>query len=277
MNYRHAFHAGNFADCFKHALLLALLDLLTRKPTPCCVMDTHAGAGTYDLGAAEAQRTNEAASGILKLLDAPPDPILEPYLSQVRTQVRAQGHYPGSPRLIQAALRPQDRLVCCEKHPEEAARLRTLFRHGKQVEIHERSAWEAIAALLPPKENRGLILIDPPYEARDEFAAVTEALRTAYPRFRHGMFAAWYPIKNLAAVRGFHAGIRETGIRDIIATELLLRDPTEPDRLNGCGLLVINPPYRYPAQAEALAQAILNGLGANEPGAGAQALVLADE
>jgi 23S rRNA (adenine2030-N6)-methyltransferase len=273
MNYRHAFHAGNFADCFKHALLLALLDSLIRKPTPFCVIDTHAGAGAYDLNADQAQRTNEASAGIRRLLEAPSSLVLEPYL----TQVRSLGLYPGSPRFIQAALRPQDRLICCEKHPEEAAKLRTLFRHGKNTEIHARSAWEAITALLPPKENRGLVFIDPPYEERDEFASVTKALSTAHTRFRNGIFAAWYPIKHQAAVRGFHADIQTTGIRDIVTTELLLRDPTEPERLNGCGLVVINPPYRYADQAQALAQAVLDGLRAEEQGAGVQTLVLADE
>jgi 23S rRNA (adenine2030-N6)-methyltransferase len=273
MNYRHAFHAGNFADCFKHALLLALLDSLTRKPTPFLVMDTHAGAGTYDLGADEARRTGEALSGIRRLLESAPDPVLEPYLSQVRTL----GLYPGSPRFIQAALRPQDRLVCCEKHPEEAARLRHLFRWAPQVEVHNRSGWEAMTALLPPKEKRGLVFIDPPYEERDEFASLAKGLSTGHARFRTGIFAAWYPIKNLAAVRGFHADLRASGMRDIVATELLLRDPTEPDRLNGCGLLVINPPYQYADRARLLAQAVLNGLASHEPGAGIQSLVLADE
>lgn len=273
MNYRHAFHAGNFADCFKHALLMALLDALTRKPAPFCVMDTHAGSGHYDLSADAARRTAEAEGGILRLLDAPEDPVLTPYLSQVHRL----GLYPGSPAFIRAALRPGDRMVCCEMHPEEAASLRALFRNDPQAEIHARSGWEAMTALLPPKESRGLVFIDPPYEARNEFATLVTTLRAAHARFRHGIFAAWYPVKQLAAVHGFHADMRANGIRDIVAIEMVLRDPTELDRLNGCGLLVINPPFRFAEQALTIARAVLDGIGASEPGAGVRSLVLADE
>jgi 23S rRNA (adenine2030-N6)-methyltransferase len=273
MNYRHAFHAGNFADCFKHALLVALLDALARKPAPFCVIDTHAGSGHYDLSAGAARRTNEAEGGILRLLAAPENPLLAPWL----TQVRRLGLYPGSPAFIRAALRSGDRMVCCEKHPEEAAFLRALFRNDPQAEIHARSGWEAMTALLPPKEGRGLVFIDPPYEARDEFAALVATLRTAHARFRHGIFAAWYPVKQLAAVHGFHADMRALPIRDIVAIEMVLRDPTEIDRLNGCGLLVINPPFRFAERALAIAEAVLKGLGGGEPGAGVRCLVLADE
>lgn len=273
MNYRHAFHAGNFADCFKHALLIALVESLLRKPTPCAVLDTHAGAGRYDLTDDAAQRTEEASAGILRLLHAPAPDILRPYLDLVRQL----GLYPGSPAILRALLRPGDRLICCERHPEEAAKLRRLFARDTLTEVHERSGWEAMGALLPPKEKRGLVFIDPPFEARTEFTDTVAALRTAHARFRHGIYAVWYPVKQLAAVHGFHADMKASGIRDIIAVEMLLRDPTGPDRLNGCGLLVINPPYRFETQAAALAEAVLQGLGADEPGAGVRTLRLADE
>jgi 23S rRNA (adenine2030-N6)-methyltransferase len=274
MNYRHAFHAGNFADCFKHALLMALLDCLCRKPAPFCAMDTHAGSGRYDLSADPARRTEEAQGGILRLLaNRGAGSPLGPYLDLIGRL----GLYPGSPLIIRALLRPGDRLICCEKHPEEAATLKGLFRDDRQVEVHARSGWEAMGALLPPKEKRGLVFIDPPYEARDEFATLVGALKTGHARFGHGVFAAWYPIKGLASVHAFHADVKAASIRDVIALSLCLRDPTDPERLNGCGLLVVNPPYGFAEAGETLARAVLAGLGSSEHGAGAQLLRIADE
>ncbi len=165
MNYRHAFHAGNFADCMKHALLVWLLDAMQRKPGGVFVLDTHAGIGRYDLAGPEAQRTGEWQGGIGRLLDDPPD-ALKRYIALVH----ALGLYPGSPALIRAMLRPQDRLACCELHPEDAIALRRLFARDPQVAVHQRDAWEAIGALLPPAQKRALVLIDPPYEQPDEFA-----------------------------------------------------------------------------------------------------------
>lgn len=272
MNYRHAFHAGNFADCFKHALLVALIDALRRKATPFAVLDTHAGSGQYDLDSDAARRTNEAESGIRRLLAAEP-----PELARYLELIQVPGLYPGSPVIVRALLRPTDRLVCCERHPEEYAALRRLFRNDRQVEPHERSGWEAMAALLPPKEKRGLVFIDPPFEDREEFAALTAALRTGHARFGHGMFAAWYPVKQRAAVTLFHADMKDSGIRDIVAVEMLLRDPTSPEKLNGCGMLVINPPYMFESEGAAIARAVLDGLGMREPGAGVRVIRLADE
>jgi 23S rRNA (adenine2030-N6)-methyltransferase len=272
MNYRHAYHAGNFADCFKHALLVALLDSLARKSTPYFVLDTHAGAGWYDLDADAARRTAEADVGIRRLLQSL-SPVLGRYLGLV-TEI---GLYPGSPALVKAMLRANDRLVCCELLSEDAATLRQRFRSDPQVETHERSGWEALGALLPPKEKRGLVFIDPPFEARDEFFTLADGLRHGHARFRHGIFAAWYPIKQVAAVRTFHANLVLSGIRDIISVELHLRDVTHPDRLNGCGLTVINPPFEFEGQARSIADAVLQGVGGDEVGAGTAVLRLADE
>ena len=271
MNYRHAYHAGNFADCFKHALLIALLDTFARKAAPYFVLDTHAGAGRYDLEAEAATRTEEAATGIMRLLRQP-SPALDRYLGLVERL----GLYPGSPTLVRAALRENDRLACCELHPEDAALLRRQFYRDRQVEVHERSGWEALGALLPPKERRGLVFIDPPFEARDEFLTLADGLRRGHGRFGHGVFAAWYPIKQMAAVRGLHAILAASGIRDIVAAELHLRDTTNPDRLNGCGLVVINPPYQFESQAQLIADAVLGGLGDNEVGAGTAVIRLID-
>lgn len=272
MNYRHAYHAGNFADCYKHALYISLADAFAQKPAPYFVLDTHAGAGRYDLSAETARRTGEADIGINRLIGTRPPPLRR-YLGLVD----ALGMYPGSPALIKGVLRPQDRLACCEIHPEDGAALRRLFLHDPQVEVHNRSGWEAIGALLPPKETRGLVLIDPPYEDPDEFATLARNLIRGYARFGHGVFAAWYPIKQRAAVRTFHATLKMSGIRDIVATELYLRQPTAADRLNGCGLLVINPPFQFEDKSRVIGEAVLQGMGGADEGAGTAVIRIADE
>ena len=277
MNYRHAFHAGNFADCMKHALLVWLIEALARKPAPFCILDTHAGAGQYDLETGPATRTREADSGILRLLATPgrPEvvgsgptmtggghPPLEPYL----TVIRRLGLYPGSPAIAAALLRPNDRLICCELHDEDAVTLKQLFARDPAVAVHRRDGWEALRALLPPKEKRGLVLIDPPYEDAEEFTHLIAGLKLGHARFRTGVFAAWYPIKRLAQVRQFLTAMRDSGIRDIVTAEFLLREPLDPARLNGCGLLVINPPFQFEAAATSILTALLATIGLGEPG-----------
>ena len=179
MNYRHAFHAGNFGDCMKHALLVWLLRALQRKPAGLFVLDTHAGAGRYDLSAGPAERTGEWRAGIARLLDDPPEALAD-YVSLVRDC----GLYPGSPVLIEAMLRPQDWLTCCELHPEDHATLRVTMAGGK-TSVHRRDAWEALGGLLPPPGGlrRALVLIDPPYEATDEFSSLAAGLARGHARF----------------------------------------------------------------------------------------------
>jgi 23S rRNA (adenine2030-N6)-methyltransferase len=288
VNYRHAFHAGNFADCVKHAVLVWLLRALQRKPAPIFVLDTHAGVGRYDLATGPAAHTGEWRNGIARLLDDP-SPALRDYVDTVQSTAplpsswpaphtaHAAGHYPGSPTLIRALLRPDDRLICCELHPEDAAALRQLFARDRQVAVHQRDAWEALGALLPPKERRGLVLIDPPYEDRDEFAVVVRALAAAHSRFANGVFVAWYPIKQRAQVRQFLTDMQQASIRDMVTAELCLREAVDAARLNGCGLLVINPPYRFEAEVRPLLEALLARLGNHEPGEYATIIRLTDE
>jgi 23S rRNA (adenine2030-N6)-methyltransferase len=269
LNYRHAFHAGNFADCMKHALLVWMLRALARKPAGFLVLDTHAGAGRYDLGGSEAGRTGEWRGGIGRLLAARDSGLSLPDgISDFLGLIDRLGLYPGSPALVRTLLRPQDRLVCCELHPENHAALRAAMRGEAQVSVHLRDGYEAVRAFLPPRERRGLVLLDPPYEAPDEFARLTEALRQGYSRFPSGTFAAWYPIKHRAPVRGFHAAVGEAAIRDVVAAELLLREPVDPDRLNGCGLLVVNPPWQFMEGAEPMLAPLAAILGEGEAGAG---------
>lgn len=266
MNYRHAFHAGNFADCLKHALLTWLLRALAAKPAAFAVLDTHAGIGAYDLSAPEAERTGEWRGGIGRLLGIREGPLAD-YLALCR-DAGAPAAYPGSPALIRALLRPQDRLAACELHPEDYATLRTRFRRDPQVAVHKRDGWEAVRALSPFPEKRGLVLIDPPFEQEGEFDRLVEALALLAHRFRAGVVACWYPIKHRAPVRAFHHALRDHGLRDLVAAELWLREPLDPQRLNGCGLLVANPPWRFEEAGSVILAALLAGLGTGEAGQG---------
>ncbi len=265
MNYRHAFHAGNHADCLKHALLLLLLDALKRKDAPFAVLDTHAGRGMYDLSADEAARTGEAARGALRLQGLADGP-LAPFVAALAGQ-GFPARYPGSPALIRAALRPQDRLICSELHPEDHAALRAHFARDRQVSVHLRDAYEAVRALTPFPERRGLVLLDPPFEAEDEFDRLVAGVAELQRRFRAGIVAAWYPVKHRAPVRDFHDALRASGVRDVIAAEMWLREPTDPRRLNGSGLVVVKAPFGFEDAARGVLGALVSVLG-TEDGAG---------
>src|SRR5688572_18769891 len=252
MNYRHAYHAGNHADVLKHVLLLALLDALARKPAPYFVLDTHAGRGVYDLQAEEAGKTGEAEDGVARLLawarNARPLPTaIARYRTALQVEADAAGdrqRYPGSPLLTARALREGDRLAACELHPEDAAALKALFKHDPRVGVHQRDGYGAIAALLPPKEKRGLVLIDPPYEAQGaEFDAVLAALRDGLTRWPTGVFAVWYPIKQRRTLLPFLRKAAALPARQMLLAEVLVRRDDSPLRMNGSGMLILNPPW----------------------------------
>jgi 23S rRNA (adenine2030-N6)-methyltransferase len=267
VNYRHAFHAGNFADVVKHALLVALLRVLRAKDKPFRVLDTHAGIGDYDLNGEEATRTGEWQHGIARVIAAG-HPVLAEYLGIVRAAGYPRS-YPGSPMVARALLRPGDSLVLCELHPEDHPALRARMGRDPQVAVHRRDGWEAVRALTPFPERRGLVLIDPPYEQEGEFDRLATALAEIRRRFRAGVVAAWYPVKHRAPVRAFHTALRDAAVPDCIACELTLREPTDPTRLNGCGVLVANPPFRFAEEADAILQALLPPLTRGEDGAAA--------
>jgi len=272
VNYRHAFHAGNFADCMKHALLVWLLRMLTRKPTPLRVLDVHAGIGAYDLSGPEAVRTGEWHEGIARLLTLNSGPLVD-YLDVVRA-AGAPRQYPGSPAIARALLRPIDTLVLNELHPEDHATLKRAF---KGVAVHQRDAYECARALTPFPERRGLVLLDPPFEQGDEFARLAEGMATVWQRARGHVQAAWYPIKNMAPVIQFHQALRDAGLRDVMAAELWLREPTDATRLNGCGLVVVNPPWGFEAEGGAILAALSERLSDGEAGAGWRMHRVADE
>lgn len=251
MNYRHAFHAGNFADVFKHAMLLALLDALTAKAKPLCYLDAHAGRGSYALDDPEAQKTGEWREGIGRLLQAASVPTaLQRYVDAIRA-VNPNGVlrvYPGSPELAANALRVNDRLVLCELQDGEAAALRAGFRDDPRVHVHVRDGYTALNALLPPVERRGLVLIDPPFEAQeDEFGAIKAALGKAHVRWPNGVYAVWHPIKSHRAITPFHRHLSGGPFDKVLAAELLVRADDSPLRMNGCGMVIANPPWRFDA------------------------------
>ncbi len=263
MNYRHLYHAGNFADVFKHALLTLLIGHLKAKDTPFVVIDTHAGAGVYDTASAEAQRTGEFARGYGQAAAALPE-ALAPYRDAVAAlnPGGALRHYPGSPALALALLRPKDRLVACELHPEDARHLKLALRGDRRAEIHHRDGYQALKAFLPPKERRGLVLIDPPFETPDERRTLVQALAMAHERWPTGIYALWYPIKANSEAKLLHGELANTGIRRQTALELRLHGGDDPGRLNGCGLAVVNPPFRFDAAALPILQALHRALGA---------------
>lgn len=251
MNYRHSFHAGNFADVHKHIALLALLDYLLKKPKPIFFLDTHAGRGAYDLSASEAQRGGEWQGGIGRLFDAQTaHPAVLRYLQWVRQQQGPQGtlrRYPGSPLLAARALRGCDRRVFVEKHPEEAGALRSALRGEPNTSVVEDDAYHAMHAYLPPKESRGLVLLDPPYEQADEFRQLRDGLTFAAQRWPTGVYCAWYPLKAGDGSASLHAGLQRAGVRKLLMSELWIRPTDAPAGLNGSGLLILNPPWRLDA------------------------------
>jgi 23S rRNA (adenine2030-N6)-methyltransferase len=272
MNYRHAYHAGNFADVVKHATLALMIERLKAKEAPFCVLDTHAGVGRYDLSSTEAQKTGEFRDGVLRLLAREPSSLpaeLEPYLAVVRAMNTGRAElrwYPGSPRLALDLLRPQDRLVLLELHPEDALSLAALFAGDARVSVHNADGYIGLKAFLPPTPRRGLVLVDPPFERKDEFTRLARGLRQAHRRWATGQYLLWYPIKDRPPVQAFHDELKGAGIARILVAEFLLRPATDPERLNGCGLVAVNPPWRLEAAIAAVLPKLLNVLGATRGG-----------
>lgn len=249
MNYRHAFHAGNFADVLKHAVLCRILTHLQAKPAAFRVIDTHAGAGLYDLAGPEASRSGEWRDGIGRLRAAPLDPalraLLSPYLDIVDA-LNPGGRlavYPGSPALVQAMLRAQDRLVACELHPDAAAALAGRFRTDQRVRPVEIDGWTALTAYVPPKERRGLVLVDPPFEQPGEFTRLADGLVAAHRKWATGSFVLWYPIKDRREPDTLARRLQRSGIGKILRAELTVARLGETERLVGNGLILVNPPW----------------------------------
>jgi 23S rRNA (adenine2030-N6)-methyltransferase len=252
MNYRHHYHAGNIADLIKHATLAHLLLRLRTKEAPFGVIDTHAAAGSYDLRAIESQKTKEALSGAYAFAKLPSSEALKP-LQDVMAKWNLGIHfgkeftedqlryYPGSPAIIQHYLRPDDKLIAVEKHPEEAKKLRKMLSPFPNATLHERDGWEAMVALLPLKETRALVFIDPPYEQPDEMDKAVEVVLKAYARSATAMYALWYPLTDNTAVAKMKEDFTNSPVQKILCCEA---EFAPGENLKGCGMILINPPWQ---------------------------------
>jgi 23S rRNA (adenine2030-N6)-methyltransferase len=272
MNYRHAFHAGNFADVIKHIVLVRILTYLQDKQAAFRVIDTHAGAGLYDLTSDEARRSGEWLTGIARVMQARFSettlPLVTPYLDIVRAfnpkaELKA---YPGSPLITRALLRPQDRLTACEVEPNARKRLISGLRRDPQARVVDLDAWTALPAFVPPKERRGLVLIDPPYEEKDEFERLAEGFAQAFEKWPTGSYVLWYPVKSRRAADSLSRRVAEvTGAGGPAGKCLRLEFSVAPQAaeagLTSAGLLIVNPPWTLASELKAILPELEKPLG----------------
>jgi len=247
MNYRHLYHAGNFADVFKHVVLTALLQAMQRKPKPFCYIETHAGAGKYALNSTTAHKTQEFEQGIKRLWHLTDIPeLVTDYLEIVKkfnpsNQLRT---YPGSPCLARQLLRPEDRMVLCELQSDVYAQLRQEFSRTKQARVYLEDGYGILKAILPPLERRGVVLIDPSFEQANEFTNLVRQVHAACQRWETGVYVLWYPIKSQRILQKFHRDLVATGLKDLLTIQLYVYPKDVELRLNGAGVVIIHPPYQ---------------------------------
>jgi 23S rRNA (adenine2030-N6)-methyltransferase len=267
MNYRHAFHAGNFADVFKHIILARILAHLREKTAPFRVIDTHAGEGLYDLAGEEASRTGEWRDGIGRLagLKLPADAaaLMATYFAALRAcncagELR---YYPGSPVLARHLLRPQDRLVACELAPRAAAVLCRQLRTSPAAKVVRIDGWIALNAYVPAKERRGLVIVDPAFEQPNDLIRLADGVAAAYRKWPTGIYLLWYPIKGHDAKDRAIKTLRRAGIQKCLSAEFAVASPQRDSVLNACGVIVVNPPWRLAGEIRTFAPAVLNALG----------------
>lgn len=269
MNYRHAYHAGNHADVVKHVTLARLIALIARKDNPFVYLDSHAGVGLYDLRGDQASRTGEWLEGIGRLWRAADAPaLLNDYLGVLRA-MNPDGelrHYPGSPELARVLSRAQDRLHLNEKHPEDGELLRDNMRGDRRVAVHRGEGWQVPRALLPTREKRALLLIDPPFEQPDEFERCVQALDEAQGRMRQAVVAIWYPIKDRRQLKRFYQRLEKSAAPKLLRAELYVHSPDDAERLTGSGLVISNPPWGLEDELRELLPWLASLLGQSEGG-----------
>jgi len=271
MNYRHVYHAGNFADVFKHIIVTRIVDYLKRKPAAFRVIDTHSGIGLYDLRSVEAQKTGEWHQGVAKFLtgkfDVREQQLLTPWIDAIQSfnEQTISGDvlkfYPGSPLIIRHSLRKQDRFAGIELHQQDYQTLAEHFVGDYQSRITHLDGWLALKAHVPPKERRGMILIDPPFEETGEFERLVTGLAAAYRRFSTGIFALWYPVKHKTQVDNFIRQLREAPLKRALRLELQIRPFSHPPTMVGCGMIIVNPPYILADEIKVLTPLFVNRLG----------------
>ena len=272
MNYRHAFHAGGFADVIKHIVLVRMLLYLQDKPAAFRVIDTHAGAGVYDLTGEEARRSGEWLTGIARVMQARFSetvlPLVTPYLDIVRAfnppaQLKA---YPGSPLIARALLRPQDRLTACEVEPKARKHLIAALRRDTQARVVDLDGWTALPAFVPPKERRGLVLIDPPYEDKDEFTRLADGFTEAFSKWPTGSYLLWYPAKSRCATDALARHVAEVAASGptpgkCLRLEFSAAPQAADSALVSAGLLLVNPPWMLMAELKAILPELEKPLG----------------
>ena len=266
MQYHHIYHAGNFADVFKHCVLIMLVQTLCKKDKPFVFLDTHAGIGRYDVTSAMAQKTGEYQAGISVVYGFPdlvnaPD-VIKTYVDLVRAQNHQDAKkiaesentlhcYPGSPAIVQALLRPQDRMILVELHQEDVKLLKQEFAQDKRIAVHHANGYQSMKAFLPPKQGRGLILMDPAFEDPNDFNNIIAALKDGLERFPHGIYAVWYPIKDNLPIRDFQQELSFLGFQNVLLTEFSIgKVATADTHLKRCGMAIINPPWQFAEQLE---------------------------
>lgn len=269
LSYQHDYHCGNHADVLKHAVLTVCLTAMVRKDKPLRMLDAHAGSGIYDLRSQAARKNAEFAEGIARVLATTGSPAaLDPYLAVVRALNPARGRlqrYPGSPELARRLLRPDDQLELLELHPQAVAALRRQMGRDPRVHIHHRDSFEGLPALLPPPERRGLVLIDPSYEVKDEFPRVVELFKACHRRWPTGVYLAWYPLIRHPQSERFPAKLRATGIRRIFQAELQVDADAVPG-LRGSGVMLVNPPFGVADDLQELIPWLWESLAADRRG-----------
>jgi len=261
LSYRHSYHAGNFADVLKHSVQLAIIEYLKKKDKPFCYHDTHSGAGGYVIASSEMQKNGEYQSGIGKLFGRKTGvDVIDQYLdliSSLNTSGRLN-NYPGSPQIALLAKRAIDRVQLTELHPADFARLQKMLGKQKKVKVYQQDAWQGLKAMLPPVEKRGLVLIDPSYEVKQDYKTIVASLKEAHKRFSAGIFAIWYPVLERSATEQFIRSLAQAGMRNMLRIEHCILPDTEQG-MTGSGMIVVNPPYTLKADMEE-AQPVLSKL-----------------
>jgi 23S rRNA (adenine2030-N6)-methyltransferase len=253
LSYRHAFHAGNFADVLKHSVLCLIINGLKKKDKPFICIDTHAGAGKYALNSATAQKTAEYLQGVALLdpLKSNPHPLLKDYIACIRSlNSQNLNVYPGSPFLMTYLMRSQDRLQLSELHPTDFDLLQTLFKNNKHVTVAQENGLERLPKKLPPIQRRGLIFIDPSYEIKSDYDQVVTTITQAYAHFATGIYALWYPVINRPLCDRLHSRMAKTAIRRQLVIEHNVQSNHQGAGMTGSGLIVINPPWQLKEQME---------------------------
>lgn len=268
LSYRHLFHAGSFADVFKHLLLTRLLLAMNEKDKPYFYLDTHAGTGVYDLSHPWAQKGREFESGIKKLWGREDIPAaMKPFMDIVR-QENTDGHlryYPGSPLFTRRMIRPIDRMALTELNKTDCAALMTLFARDRRVNVQLMDGYQALKAHLPPKERRGLVLIDSSFDRAREFARLAAALKEAHTRWATGTYAIWYPMMGAGVIRGFERAIEDAGIRKVLQFELSIL-PEDASTMPGSGMIIVNPPWKFDTEMRTLLRWLWSALNVKSAG-----------